>query len=62
MNTPINKFGEWPKWVDAHCGICGEYVPRGNMHRCDSYEQADEQEHIAKLAGMRMFDAREVRP
>ncbi len=58
MNTPINRFGEWPKWVDGHCELCGEYIPRGNMHRCDNLSEASERERAARLAGMRAFDAR----
>ena len=27
---------EWPKWYNKTCDKCGEYVPAGNAHYCDS--------------------------
>jgi hypothetical protein len=36
MNYP-SKFqvSEWPKYINANCPHCNEFVPRGNKHVCD---------------------------
>ncbi len=47
-NRWAGSFGEWPKWIDDHCQICGEYVPRGHFHTCDNPKKAVDWEAAAK--------------
>ena len=32
----VLEIHEWPKWHDETCEKCGEFVPAGNAHYCDS--------------------------
>lgn len=51
MNRPVSGMTSvWPKWVNAYCELCGDYVPRGHVHLCDGPKDAAVEAKIAALA------------
>ena len=40
QRRPVIKR-EWPKYTDVNCEKCGEFVPRGMLHRCGEDKDAE---------------------